>query len=53
MLERVRMAEVYGGERHYRLATEVYGDFWALCMQYGLDADAATRELEATARRRR
>lgn len=53
MLERVRMAEIYGAERHYRLATEVYGDFWSLCMQYGLDADAATRELEALARRER
>lgn len=51
MAGRVADAEKFGGERHYRLATELYLDFWVLCSQFGLDADAATRELEEMARK--
>jgi hypothetical protein len=50
MRPRVEAAITYGGERHYRLATEIYLDLWVLASQYGLDLGAATKELEALAR---
>jgi hypothetical protein len=53
MEPRVREAERRGGEWAYRLATEVYFDFWTLASQYGIDMDRAVKELEAAVRRQR
>lgn len=53
MEPRVRAAELRGGEWAYRLATEVYFDFWTLASQYGISMDVATRELEELVRRQR
>jgi hypothetical protein len=50
---RVAEAVRRGGEWQYRLATEIYFDFWILASQYGIDMDAATRELEEMTRRQR
>lgn len=41
----------FGGERHYRLATDIYFDVWFLASQHGLDIDVAVRELEEIVRR--
>lgn len=49
MMPRVKEAILHGGERHYRLATEIYMDVWMLAAQYDLDIDAAARELEELA----
>lgn len=40
-----------GGERHYRLATDIYFDVWFLASQYGLDMEQATKDLEETVKR--
>lgn len=41
----------FGGERHYRLATDIYFDVWFLVSQHGLDIDSLTKDLEETVKR--
>jgi hypothetical protein len=48
---RVEEAIRRGGDSHYRLATEIFFDFWVLAMQWGIDMDAAAKELEEMTRR--
>lgn len=51
MAERVKDAVIFGGDRHYKLATEIYFDFWMLAVQNGLDMDLATKDLEEMVKR--
>lgn len=53
MEPKVAEAERRGGDWHYRLATEVYFDWWMMATQYSIDMDAGARELEALTRRQR
>lgn len=50
-LANVPAAIRFGGERHYRLATELYFDVWFLASQHGLDLDTALRDLTEIVRR--
>jgi hypothetical protein len=53
MAKRVEDAIIFGGERHFRLATELYFDVMMMASQFGLDLGPPTRELEELVRRQR
>ncbi len=52
MAERVAEAVRRGGEWHFRLATEIYLDAWALAGQYQIDMGQAAKELEEMAKKK-
>lgn len=53
MMPRVAEAERRGGDYHYRLATEIYFDWWMAATQYGIDMDQGAKELEEMTKRQR
>ena len=50
---RAEDAVIFGGERHYRLATEIYMDVMMTASQFNVDLGPPTRELEELVRRQR